>query len=98
MIGNLARALGPQPWGKSQSPLTMLPYRIAPFPDSSARKNRGLGVEKVDFKKFSEWGLPGVEIVPTSLESLFNISRAPQGPYIKNLNFGKLIKLINLFY
>ena len=62
---------------------TMLPYRIAPFPDSSAAKNRGLKVEKVGGKKFSGWGLPGVEIVPTPLESLFMLSGAPQRPYIK---------------
>ena len=34
-------------------------------------------------KKFSEWGLPGVENVATSLETLFMLSRAPQRPYIK---------------
>ena len=61
----------------------MLPYRIAPFPDSSARKNRGFGGRKSRGKKFSEWGLPGVENVPTPLESLFMLSRAPQRPYIK---------------
>ncbi len=60
----------------------MLPYRIAPFPDSSAAKNRGLGVEKVGKKKmFSEWGWPGVENVPTPLETIFDISRGPQRPY-----------------
>ena len=39
--------------------------------------------EKVGKQKFSEWGLPGVESVATSLESLFMLSRAPQHPYIK---------------
>ncbi len=72
----------------------MLPYRIAPFPDSSAAKNRGLGVEKVGKKKFSEWGWPGVENVPTPLETIFNISRGPQRPYTaksKNKNRNELI-------
>ena len=57
--------------------ITMLSYPIAPLSDSSAAKNRGLGVEKVGKKKLSEWGLPGVENVPTSLESLFKLSRGP---------------------
>ena len=41
------------------------------------------GAPKRSEKKFSEWGLPGVENVATSLESLFMLSRAPQRPYIK---------------
>ena len=41
------------------------------------------GAKKVEKKKFSESGLPGVESVATSLESLFMLSRAPQRPYMK---------------
>ena len=41
-------------------------------------------------------GLPGVENVPTPLESLFKLSRGPQRPYIKKKqNMLKLLKLIN---
>jgi len=36
----------------------------------------GGGVQKVEKKKFSELGLPGVENVPTPQESIFIISRA----------------------
>ena len=46
-------------------------------------EGRGEGPKKLGGKKFSEWGLPGVENVATSLESLFMLSRAPQRPYIK---------------
>ena len=42
-----------------------------------------LRVEKVDLFKSSEWGLPGVENVPTPLDTIFNISRGPQRPYIE---------------
>ena len=43
------------------------------------------GVKKVGGKtnKFSEWGLPGVGNVATSLETIFMLSRAPQRPHIK---------------
>ena len=37
--------------------------------------------QNIDFQKSSEWGLPGVENVPTSLETIFKLSRAPQRPY-----------------
>ena len=36
---------------------TMLPYRIAPFPDSSAAKNRGFGGRKSRKKKSSQNGV-----------------------------------------
>ena len=39
--------------------------------------------QNIDFQKSSEWGLPGVENVPTSLETIFKLSRGPQLPYIK---------------
>ena len=69
----------------------MLLYPIAPTPDSSARKNQGLGVEKVGkTKKFSEWTFPGVENVPTPLETIFNVSRGPQRPYTGKSRFSKL--------
>ena len=38
--------------------------------------------QNIDFQKSSEWGLPGVENVPTSLETIFKLSRGPQLPYI----------------
>ena len=37
----------------------------------------GEGVKKVEKNKFSELGLPGVEIVGAPLETLFTLSRAP---------------------
>ena len=45
--------------------------------DSSVRKIEEYGIEKVGGTKFSEWGLPGVENVPTPLESVFILSRGP---------------------
>ena len=41
-------------------------------------------------RKFSEWGLPGVENVATSLERVFTLSRAPQRPYVKKSMFFRL--------
>ena len=41
--------------------------------------------QNIDFQKSSEWCLPGVENVPTSLETIFKLSRGPQLPYIKKI-------------
>ena len=43
--------------------------------------------QNIDFLKPSEWGLPGVENVPTSLETIFKLSRASQRPYIKTSQY-----------
>ena len=50
----------------------------------------GEGLQKGRKQKISEWGLPGVENVATSLESLFMLSRAPQHPYIKKSKKSKI--------
>ncbi len=42
-----------------------------------AWKIGGGGSKKVEKNKFSELGLPGVEIVGAPLETLFTLSRAP---------------------
>ena len=70
----------------------MLSYPLAPLSVSSAtktegRRGEGGGRKKVGKKRFSEWGLPGVENVPTPLETIFKLSRAPHRPYIKNRKF-----------
>ena len=41
----------------------------------------GLGVEKMSKKQFSEWGLPGVEIVGAPPIKIFKLSRISQLPY-----------------
>ena len=40
-------------------------------------------VKKIDFSKFLGMASPGVEYVPTSLETIFKLSRGPQRPYTK---------------
>ena len=40
-------------------------------------------VQNIDFSKVLGMALPGVEYVPTSLESVFKVSRGPQRSYIK---------------
>ena len=39
--------------------------------------------QNVDFSKILGMASPGVEYVPTSLETIFKLSRGPQLPYIK---------------
>ena len=39
--------------------------------------------QNVDFSKILGMASPGVEYVPTSLETIFKLSRGPQRPYIK---------------
>ena len=74
--------------------LTMLPYRITPFPDRSAAKNQGLGVESCREKNL-RMGFAWCGNVPTPLETIFNISRGPQRPYTAK---SKKIKINNFQY
>ena len=47
--------------------------------------------QNVDFSKILGMALPGVEYVPTPLETMFKLSRGPQRPYIEKIeNFKKL--------
>ena len=47
--------------------------------------------QNIDFSKILGMASPGVEYVPTSLETIFKLSRGPQRPYIeKSENFENL--------
>ena len=81
--GILARGLGLDPGPR---PILAAPRPAVQglSPESAETRHPGLGLgergggsKKVEKKKFSELGLPGVEIVPTPQESIFIISRAP---------------------
>ena len=40
-------------------------------------------VKHIDFSKILGMALPGVENIPTSLETIFKLFTGPQRPYIK---------------
>ena len=44
-------------------------------------------VNNIDFSNILGMALPGVENVPTSLETIFKLSRGPQLPYTKKTHF-----------
>ncbi len=58
-----------------------------------------MGGPKSREKKFSEWGLPGEEIVGAPRETIFTLSRGQQRPYdakLKKANAGNNNNIINL--
>ena len=58
----------------------MLSYPIPPLSDTSDTKIEG-GCQKGRKKKFSELGLPGVEILNGACRSILHLSRGSQLPY-----------------
>ncbi len=71
-----ARALGPGPLGPGQ------------WARAHGRREQ---VEKKSRKaQFSEWGLPGGQIVGAPRESIFRLSRGSQLPYTSKYAFGRI--------
>ena len=57
----------------------------------------GLGVEKMSKKKFSEWGLPGVEIVGAPPIKIFKLSRISQLPYKVKISKIRFLTIIYFY-
>ena len=59
-----------------------------PSRDPSETPPGPLQAQNIDFSKILGMASPGVECVPTPLETIFKLSRGPQRPYIeKSENF-----------